>query len=61
MSLGLGAVFGRVMIPVPARALPEPSGAVGWLAVVVVVSLVACAWPAWRAMRVTTAAALAYE
>jgi len=28
---------------------------------VVAVSVVACAWPAFRATRITTAAALAYE
>jgi ABC-type lipoprotein release transport system permease subunit len=32
-----------------------------WLGVVVAVSLLACAWPGYRATRVTTAAALAYE
>jgi len=32
-----------------------------WLGVVVVVSVAACAWPAFRALRVTTSAVLAYE
>jgi len=32
-----------------------------WFGVVVVVSLVACTWPAFGALRITTAAALAYE
>jgi ABC-type lipoprotein release transport system permease subunit len=32
-----------------------------WLGLVVGVSVLACAWPAWRAARITTAAALAYE
>jgi ABC-type lipoprotein release transport system permease subunit len=32
-----------------------------WLALVIVVSVAACAWPALRAMRVPAAQALAYE
>ena len=46
---------------VPLVWVPAMSGVLQWLAVVVGVSLVACAWPAFRAMRVPTAAALAYE
>jgi putative ABC transport system permease protein len=61
MSLALGQAFGRIMIPVPADVAPEPSGALRWLVLVVVVSLVASAWPAFRATRVPTAVALAYE
>ena len=61
MSVILAGAFGRVMIPVPVTYLPEASGAILWLALVIVVSVLACAWPAMRAMRVTTAAALSYE
>lgn len=61
MSVILGKAFGRVMLPVPVILLPEWAGVVRWLAVVIGVSLVSCAWPAIRAMRVTTASALAYE
>jgi putative ABC transport system permease protein len=62
MSVILGNAFGRIMMPVRFVTLvPEPSGMLLWLVVVVAVSLVACAWPAYRATRVTTAAALAYE
>jgi putative ABC transport system permease protein len=61
MSVILGKAFGRVMLPVPVILLPESRGVVIWLAVVVGVSVVACAWPAWRAMRVPVAKALAYE
>ena len=62
MTVILGKVFGRIMMPVRQTSLiPEASGMLIWLAVVVGVSLIACAWPAWRATRVTTAAALAYE
>jgi putative ABC transport system permease protein len=62
MSVVLGNTFGRIMIPVRRLTiLPEPSGIMLWLGVVVVVSLVASAWPAYRATRITTAAALAYE
>ncbi len=61
MSIALGEAFGRVMLPVPVIFVPEPAAMLRWLAVVVGVSIVACAWPAYRAMRVTTAAALSYE
>ena len=62
MSVVLGNGFGRIMIPVRVVTLfPEPVGVLLWLAVVVVVSLAASAWPGYRATRITTAAALAYE
>lgn len=61
MSVILARAFGRVMIPVPIRYFPGVEAVAGWLAVVVVASLAASAWPAWRATRVPTAAALAYE
>ena len=61
MSVILARAFGKVMIPVPVKYVPEVSGVVTWLAIVVGVSIVACAWPAARAMRVTAAKALAYE
>ena len=57
----LGRAFGRIMFEVPVRLMPEALPVLAWLGVAVVVSIVACLWPALRAMRVTTAAALAYE
>ena len=61
MSVALGVAFGRVMLTVPVRLAPELSGVLLWLGVVVVLSVIACAWPAIRATRITTAAALTYE
>lgn len=61
MSVILGRAFSRIMLPLPVSYLPAADGVARWFAVVVVVSVVACAWPAWRATRVTTRAALAYE
>lgn len=61
VSIALGYAFGRVMMKVPVRLLPNGLGVLQWLGVVLVVSLVACAWPARRATRITTAAALSYE
>jgi putative ABC transport system permease protein len=58
MSVALGKSFGRVMLKVPVHLLPDGAGVLRWLTVVVVLSLIACAWPAWRAMRITTSAAL---
>lgn len=61
MSVILGRAFGRIMFPVHPHLLPDLQGVLSWLAVAVIVSLAACAWPALRAMRVPTAQALAYE
>lgn len=61
MSVALGEAFGRVMIRVPITLVPEASGVLRWLALVVGVSVLACALPAIRATRVTIATALAYE
>jgi len=61
MSVILGRAFGRIMLPVPVKFIPEWSGVLQWLGVVIIVSIAACAWPASRATRIPTAAALAYE
>jgi ABC-type antimicrobial peptide transport system permease subunit len=61
MSVLLGKAFGRIMIKVPVTFVPDPTGVLWWLVVAVVVSIIACLWPALRATRITTAAALAYE
>ncbi|MEO7455383.1 MAG: FtsX-like permease family protein [Gemmatimonadaceae bacterium] len=59
MSIALGNAFGRVMLEVPVHLLPDGPGVLRWFTVVVLLSVVACAWPAWRAMRITTSSALA--
>ena len=61
MSLLLGVAFGRIMLPVPLLWVPERAAALRWLIVLLVVSICACAWPAWRAMRIPAAFALADE
>ncbi len=61
MSLILGRVFGSMFFAVPDRYLPEATGVVTWFVLVVVVSGLASLFPALRAMRITTAQALAYE
>ena len=61
MSVILGDAFGRVMFPVATTYVPNFGAVAIWFGVVVGVSIIACAWPAWRATRITTAAALAYE
>ncbi|HEY2630030.1 MAG TPA: FtsX-like permease family protein [Usitatibacter sp.] len=60
MSLALGRAFGAIMFPVPDRYVPTATGTLAWLGVAAVVSIVACAWPALRATRIPTAAALTY-
>lgn len=61
VSVVLGQAFGRIMFAVPTALTPDPGGALRWLALVTVVSVLACAWPAWQAMRVPVASALQYE
>ena len=61
VSVLLAQAFGRIMLRVPVHYLPDATGVLIWLVLMVAVSLVACAWPAVRAMRVPTAAALAYD
>ena len=61
MTLVLADAFGKVMFPAPAPLLPDARGVIGWLVMVVVVSVAACAWPAQRATRIPTSAALSYE
>ncbi|MEP6938559.1 MAG: FtsX-like permease family protein [Rudaea sp.] len=60
MSAGLAAAFERVMFRVPTQLAPSASGAAIWLLLSVGVAAVACAWPAWRATRVSAATALNY-
>jgi putative ABC transport system permease protein len=61
MSVALELVFGRAMLRVPLTYVPELPGVLIWLGLVLVVSVAATAWPAFRATSVPTAAALAYE
>jgi len=57
----LADAFGRVMFAVPMQTLPNARGALIWGAMLLVVSTIACLWPARRAVRLPTARALAYE
>ena len=61
MSLALGRAFGQIMFPVPVVIAPELVGVVRWFAVVVILTVVACAVPAWRAARIAPRVALAFE
>ena len=61
MSVILAKVFGGIMLPVPVHYPPDAGGVIAWLGLVVVISLLASAGPAFRAVRISTAAALAYE
>jgi putative ABC transport system permease protein len=61
VSVLLGEAFGSVMFAVPTSLTPEPGGALRWLALVTAVSVLACAWPAWQAMRMPVVKALQYE
>ncbi len=61
MSVGLAVAFGKVMFTVPVQTLPNVGAAFAWLLLVLVVSLLACAWPGLRATRIPIAAALSYE
>jgi putative ABC transport system permease protein len=61
MSYALGEAFGRIMVPVASRPLPDAAAVLMWLALVLVVAVLASAWPARRATRVPAARALSYE
>lgn len=61
VSVVLGEAFSRVMFTVPSSLLPEPVSALRWLALVAVVCVLACAWPARQAMRMPVVRALQYE
>jgi putative ABC transport system permease protein len=61
MSLALGEAFGRIMVPVASRPVPDGTAVLMWLGLVLVVSVLASAWPARRAVRVPAARALSYE
>jgi ABC-type antimicrobial peptide transport system permease subunit len=61
MSVLLARSFGRILLPVTSTLIPEWSAVSIWFGVAVLVSLAACAWPAIRATRIPTVAALAYE
>jgi putative ABC transport system permease protein len=61
MSIALSWTFSRVMLKVPMRFIPESGGIAQWLGLVVVISIVSCAWPALRATRITVRQALAFE
>ena len=60
VSVALGRAFGAIMFPVPDRYVPTATGSLAWLGVAAGVSIAACAWPALRATRIPTAAALSY-
>jgi len=60
ISAALEVAFGRIMFSVPWRLVPSPGAALGWLALMALISLLACALPARRALRIPAAQALAY-
>lgn len=61
ISALLEAAFGRIMFSVPWRLVPSAGVAFGWLGLMALISLVACALPARRALRIPAAQALAYN
>lgn len=61
VAVVLAAAFGRIMFAVPTPWWPDPAAAARWGVAMLVISLVACAWPAWRAARQSPARALGYE
>ena len=61
MSVLLAEAFGRIMFPVTTPYLPGAMAAMRWLALMVLIAVLACAWPARRATRVPAALALSYE
>lgn len=61
MSHLLAQAFGRVMFPVPTIYWPDGWILLRWLGIMLLVSIMACAWPARRAAQAPAAVALSYE
>lgn len=61
ISALLETAFGRIMFSVPWRLVPGAGTAFGWLALMALISLIACALPARHALRIPAAQALAYN
>ncbi len=61
LSALLEVAFGRIMFSVPWRLVPSAATAFGWLGLMALISLLACALPARRALRIPAAQALAYN
>ncbi len=61
ISALLEVAFGRIMFAVPWRLLPSAGTALIWLGLMALISLLACALPARRALRIPAAQALAYS
>ena len=61
ISALLEAAFGRIMFAVPWRLVPSAGTALAWLGLMALISLLACALPARRALRIPAAQALAYS
>ena len=61
MSVLLAEAFSRIMFPVTTPYLPGAMAALRWLALMALIAVLACAWPARRASRVPAARALSYE
>jgi putative ABC transport system permease protein len=61
VSVALTWAFSRVMLRVPIYFMPDRTGMIAWLALVIVISVASCAWPALKATRITVRRALAFE
>lgn len=61
MSEVLARAFARVFFRTAPVFAPDFSALLLWLGLVIVVSVLACAWPAMRATRISAREALAYE
>ncbi|HEY8876160.1 MAG TPA: ABC transporter permease, partial [Roseateles sp.] len=60
ISALLEMAFGRIMFAVPWKLVPSAATAFTWLGLMALISLLACALPARRALRIPAAQALAY-
>lgn len=61
LTLILDRIMGNALLGSPLSFVFSPAAALGWLALVVIIGLVACWLPAESAARMTIRAALAYE
>lgn len=61
LSMVLAHTIGLSFMDYPMAASYAPGGVVAWAALVIVISILASLFPAWRAVRLTVTEVLAYE
>jgi len=61
LSKGIGILIGKMAFKIPLALIVSPAALTGWVGLIIAGSIVATLYPAYRASRMTTREALAYE